>query len=121
MTNKRFRNAIKQNNSYPAADTNSDHTLVIGKIPIRMRKLQVAKQQAKYRKMHEDISARKKFQLKVSNRFEKLLIVETEGIEEEWRAFEEILNISVEETIPKINPKNKQKLMIDSLHDMMEG
>ena len=122
MINKRFRNAVKQSNSYPGTDINSDHTLVIAKIQVRMRKLQVAKQQVKYqlRKIREDISVRKEFQLKVSNRFLKLQIFETEDIEEEWRAFEEVLNISAEETIPKIKLKKKQKWMTDSILDMME-
>ena len=122
MINKRFCNAVKQSNSYPGADINSDHTLVIAKILIRMRKLQVAKQQAKYqlRKLCEDISVRKEFQLKVPNRIEKLQIFETEDIEGEWRSFEQVLNISAEETIPKIKPKKKQKWTTDSILDMME-
>ena len=76
-----------------------------------MRKLQVAKQEAKYqlRKLRKDISVRKEFQLKVSNRFEKLQIFHTEDFEEEWRASDEVLKISAEEMIPKIKPKQKQK------------
>ena len=98
------------NKKYPGADINSDHTLVMAKIRIRMRKLQVAKQQAKYqlRKLREDMKVRQKFKLKVSNRFENLQIFETEDIEEEWRAFEEVLNTSAEETIT------------ESVLDMME-
>ena len=41
-------------------------------------------------------------------------------MEEEWRAFEEVLNTITKETIPKIKPKMKQKWMTKSSLDMME-
>ncbi|XP_037776954.1 craniofacial development protein 2-like [Penaeus monodon] len=79
MINKRFRNAVKQSNSYPGTEINSDHNLVLAKVQIRLQE-----------------------------------------IEEEWRAFEETLYTSVEETIPKIKAKKKQKWMTDFILDMME-
>ena len=87
-----------------------------------MRKLQVVKQQAKYqlRKLSEDITVRQEFKLKLLSRFKSLQISETEDVEDKWRAFEEVLNTSAEETIPKNKPKRKQKWMIESILDMMK-
>ena len=84
MINKRFRNAVKQSNSYPGADINSHHNLVVAKVKIRLRKLQKTKQQAKFQltKLREDHNVRSEFQLKVSKRFEKLQKFETEEVEE---------------------------------------
>lgn len=70
--------------------------------------------------MREDHDVRSEFQLRVSNRFENLQKFESEEIEGEWRAFEEILNKSAEETIPKTKAKKKQKWMTDYILDMME-
>ena len=39
MINKRSRNAVKQSNSYPGAEVNSDRNLVVAKVQIRLRKL----------------------------------------------------------------------------------
>ena len=65
---------MKQSNSYPGADINSDHNLVVAKVQIRLRKLQKTKQRAKFQLQisREDHNVRSEFQLKVSNRFEKL-------------------------------------------------
>ena len=120
MINKRFRNAVKQINSYPGSDINSNHNLVVAKVQVRLRKLQKTKQQAKFQLMtlREDHNFGSEFQLKVSNRFEKLHTFETEEIKEEWRAFGETLNKSAEETIPKTKASKKQKWMTSySRHD----
>ena len=113
---------MKQSNIYPRADITSDHSLVFAKVQIRLRELQVAKQQPSYqlRKLHKDVNVKKEFQLKVLNRFEKLQVFEAEGIEENWGVFEEALSTSAEETIPKVKPKRKQKWMIESIFDMIE-
>ena len=98
MINKRFRNVVKQSNSYPGADINSDHNLVVAKVQIKLCKLQKTKQQAKFQltKLLDDHNARSEFQLKVSKRFEKLQSFETEEIKEGWRAFEETFNKSAD-------------------------
>ena len=122
MINKRFRNAVKQSNSYRGADINGDHNLVVAKVQIRFHKLQKTKQQAKFQltNLREDHSVRSEFQLKVSERFKKLQTAETEKIKKEWRSLEEILNKSAEETIPITKARKKQKWMTDHILDVME-
>ena len=122
MINQRFRNAVKQCCSYPGADINSDHNLVIAKVQLKLRKLQTMKQQPKLqlKRLREDKEVRKQFQIEVSNRFEVLQRCEENDIEEEWCNFEGVLNESAQAIIPKTSRKKKQKWMTNSILDMMD-
>lgn len=122
MINRRFRNGIKQSVSYPGADCGSDHTLVMARLHIRLKKLQTSKQVPKYQinKLREDDNIKNEFYVQVANRYQALEGHTSSDLLEEWNTFKTIINEAAEKTIPKRCKTKKQKWMTDEILDMME-
>jgi len=121
LINKRFRNGIEQSMSYPGADCGSDHTLVMAKLHIKLRKLKVSKQAPKYQlnKLREN-DVKNEFYVQVSNRFQALVDHTPPGLQEELDTFLKVVNEAAEKTIPKRRHRRNQKWMTDEILEMME-
>ena len=110
LTRKRFRNSIKRCKSYPGADCNSDHNLILTKYTIKLKKVQTPKVEPKpdISKLRTDSSIRTNFAIEMRNRFQ---VVEDMDVDTHWGAFKSSINVAVDNTVPKKEKVVKQEWM----------
>ena len=79
MFSERFRNCIKQANTYPGADMNFDHNLVVVKINMKLKRTYATKrsEQLELNLLKEE-TYKNKYNVEVQNIYERLCIEETE-------------------------------------------
>ena len=106
MINERFRNAIKGVRTYPGADCDSDHNLLMSKLCINLRKLKRSKvkPKMKWNALLEDTELKAIFCQKV----------------EERKTLQKALMNSAQECIPKYGMTAKKKWMTSEILDQME-
>jgi len=78
--NRRFRNAIHQAKTYPGADCNSDHNLLVATVEIKMKKVITTKITARRQidMLKKNREIKNTFVLETTNRYE-ILIMEDEN------------------------------------------
>ena len=74
LTNHRFRNAVRSCKTYPGADCNSDHNLLMANIVCKMRKLKKPKiiPSLDLTTLKNDTDIQKRYEVEVNNRFQQL-------------------------------------------------
>ena len=116
---------MKQVKTYPGADIGSDHTPVVLKLNVKLKKLQKKNSRIKL-----DMSSLKsekiksKYVAEVNNRTASLITEEThqydpEKIDNSWESVKNGLNDAAKTALPKKNHEKKQKWMTDDILAMM--
>ena len=116
--NSRFRNAIKSARTYPGADCDTDHILLVCRLQLKLGKM-VAKKSTprpdlKLLRTSKDV--RSQFFDSVAGKYENAVT----GSKDPWTAFEEIVISSTEECVPKAKRIGKQKWMTEEILEKME-
>ena len=127
MIKQRYKNSIKNVQTYPGADVNSDHCLLVAKMKLRLK---IPKKST--RKMQVDLNAlkeeetRKAYAVEVKNRYNILRNEEMEQlpeeseIEQEWRCIKQSIKQAAEEVLPPRKNKKSKEWMTEEILDMME-
>ena len=123
LINKRFKNCVKDVKSYPGADVNSDHNLLIGRVSIKLKKVKKQKGREQYDlNMLKDEESRVTYAVEVKNRYEALAVEEAEQIEEaidkKWENFKESIRDGTK-TLPKTKKKKEEDWMTDKIKDLL--
>lgn len=111
LVRKRFRNALITCKTYPSADCNTDHNLLLAKVKVRLKKQKKNKPVTKVNVLllKNDEELKNRYSIEVKNKFAALQ--EDQTIEEEWQNMKKILVETSEEIIPKNNSRANQKWM----------
>ena len=125
MVNKRYKNGIKDVQTYPGADIQSDHSLIIAKTKFKLKKVKKGKPKEQYDlSMLKTENIRQQYAIEVKNRYEVLNIeevqqTEEEGIETKWNNFKESINEATK-IIPKKDKKKDKDWMNEEIKELMK-
>merc|ERR1712055_623992 len=98
MVKRRFRNCIKDCRTYPGADINSDHCLLVSKMNIKLKRIVKKKGKDQYDlEMFKQENIQQRYAVEVFNRFSLLSSEDgeqndesaEEKIENKWSHFKE--------------------------------
>jgi endonuclease/exonuclease/phosphatase family metal-dependent hydrolase len=120
LVRQRYRNAVKNAGSYPGADIDSDHNLVVMNMQVKLKKLKRRKIVQKWNreKLKEN---RKVFQEEVNVRISQKL-GQGNSVERKWKMLKEAVSISAETYIGFQKGRNPKKPWVteEMLHTMDE-
>ena len=121
LINQRFRNAVKSCKTYPSADCNSDHNLLMATILCKMKKMKKpkAKPNLDLKILKHVVNIQKQYGAEVNNRFEPLGRNENTA-EKDWSQREEVLQNTAEKLLPPISRDRKQRWMNNSILELMK-
>ena len=120
--NRRFRNAIHQAKTYPGADCNSDHNLLVATVEIKMKKVITTKITARRQidMLKNNREIKNTFVLETTNRYEVLSMEdENEDAQQQWNNLQISIEKSTEE-IPTIKEKKNQPWMTEDIFEIMD-
>ena len=74
LVNQRHRNAVRSRKTYPGADCNSDHNLLMAEMVCKMTKLKKRNSKPKLDQtiLKSDFETKERYAVEVKNRFEHL-------------------------------------------------
>ena len=104
---KRWRSSFKAAKTYPGADCDSDHQLLVATMKMRLRKIKRQKKPVRY-----DISKiSDNYRVKVKNQFQCLLDHDHQETspEELWQEIKKVVLEAAEETVPKRKSRKRLK------------
>ena len=116
--NSRFRNAIKSARTYPRADCDTDHILLVCTLQLKLGKVVVKKSTSRpdLKLLWISNDVRSQFFDSVAEKYENAVT----GSKDPWTAFEEIVISSTKECVLKAERIGKQKWMIEEILKKME-
>ena len=119
--NKRFRNAVTQVKTYPGADCNTDHNPVVAEIKIRLKKHQKEKTKVirDINILTENQSIREYFAIKTMNRYEVLMEMEGDDVQQQWTKLQTAVDEACEE-LPKKKRRKKRPWMTENILNLMD-
>ena len=129
MVRKRFSNSVKDCRTYPGADINSDHSLLVSKMNFRLKKIEKRKIKEQYNlDMLKQENIQRKYAVEVRNRFNTLLCEESAQVDEsverrvekKWNCFKESVHEATMECTEKIERKKHKEWMTDEILMCME-
>ena len=119
LVNTRYRNCVKDARSYPGADIDSDHNLVMMKIHIRLKKVIGKKQTLKW-DTDKIKSVRKAFENEIEQEIRNNMR-RTRGVEEKWKTVKEIVVKGAEKHIGyKKRKPTKKPWITDKMRKKMD-
>lgn len=118
--NSRFRNSIIQAKSYPGADCDSDHTLLIAEMGIRLKRLKNSERVVRYdwKAIEEDHRIMEEYQSLLQNRFS--VLNKDQDLISKWEEFKEALTRTAKELVPQETCKKRQQWMRPEILELME-
>ena len=129
MVRRRFSNSVKNCRTFPGADINSDHCLLVSKMNFRLKKIEKRKIKEQYNlDMLKQENIQSKYAVEVRNRFTALLCEETaqsddrdeSRVEKKWNCFKESVHEATKECTEKIERKKHKEWMTDDILKLME-
>ena len=114
MVKHRFRNAVKKSFSYPGADCDSDHNLVLMKIKLFLKKIRKWTQK------------KNRFDLEYLDQFRKCIEEDLElhlrgdNVEMEWNNLKDIILKSAEKNIPKKRANQKKPWITNEILELID-
>ena len=120
LTNHRFRNAVRSCKTYPGADCNSDHNLLMANIVCKMRKLKKPKiiPSLDLTTLKNDTDIQKRYEVEVNNRFQQLTNNDNTA-EEDWNLIEEVFQSTAKQLLPPKPRDKKHKWMTNTILELM--
>ena len=121
IINKRFRNAVTQVKTYPGADCNTDHNSVVAEVKVRLKKHQNEKTKTirEINILTENQSVKERFAIKTMNRYEVLMEMEEENVQQQWAKLQTAVEEACEE-LPKTKRKKKKPWMAENILNLMD-
>lgn len=122
MTKQRFRNQVKQCKTYPGADINSDHNLVIMETQLKYKTLKksrsIKQQNLKMPKIEEK---RIKFENKCHKEFDKnkSKVINSHTTEKRWNIIKETIKCQAREVIGSQRKEAKKPWMTNEIIELI--
>jgi hypothetical protein len=115
---------MKNCHTFPGADINSDHCLLMGKIKIQLKKPKTSEKRPvpDITKL-KDSYVQAQYNIHVRNKYSPLAECEPkteESINKSWKCLKESIHSAAESVLPKANRKHKQKWMTDEIICLMD-
>ena len=127
MTRRRFRNSVKDCRTYPGADINSDHCLLVSKMNFRLKRIKKKVMKENYQlDMLKQKNMQKIYAVEVVNRYNILNNEEIaqeedeERVNRKWSNFKESIEKTTKDWIPKVERKRHKEWMNNDILKMME-
>ena len=121
LIDKRYRNGIKGVRTYPGSDIGSDHNPVVGKIEIRLKKIQREKRaRPNFEKLREPETKEKITRILNRKLKETAQLIANESIEESWQSFKNVINEVQENELGTQKQQAKQRWMTEEILLLME-
>jgi hypothetical protein len=128
LVNKRYRNAVLNCRTYPAADCNTDHILVKARLRIRLKKLCKTTENDNNRLYTSPLKNKdkaKKFRESLQNKTDKIKIGESEeepeSVENIWLLWKSAVIETAEEILKEEKrEKKKKQWMTDEILDLID-
>ena len=123
LVRQRYKRSIKNVKTFPGADCDSDHTPVVAKILLKLKKVQKRSQfRPKWKLDYLVGDTANQFNIKTENRFEVLMKESLSDVEESWQRVKDIMveeaRVVIDEVAPqKATIKKKKAWMNDSILD----
>ncbi|XP_065218893.1 craniofacial development protein 2-like [Planococcus citri] len=109
LINRRYRNALKSVKTYPGADANTDHTLLLAKLKIKLKKVE----KVKPKRFRLELLKNKEISRKVQKTLNKNLREKSNQIDgtvdSGWAAFKEAALQTAEELLRQNGDRRTQK------------
>ena len=99
LVRQRYRNSVKDSRSYPGADIDSDHNLVMAKIAVRLKMNVKRGRRIKKWKLEGIKEKAVNFQTETLKELTKCNSTKDSSVEEDWKQFREAVKRSAEATI----------------------
>ena len=121
ITKQRYRNQILDCKTYPGADMDSDHNLVVMKCRLNFKKIMKKREVKRWdvEKLAE-YEIRKKFQENITSRLKEENSQGESSVEEKWNYMKEGIIKSAEENIGKIKRIARKKWMKKEILEMID-
>ena len=119
LVRQRYRNGVKSSFSYPGADCDSDHNMVMLKMKIRLKKIRQQKREARYDL--SDQQALYQFKEKTDMRMKERKKEERlKDVDEGWKEFKNIIMEEMERNIPKQKTPCRKPWITTEILEMMD-
>src|SRR5207248_3547742 len=109
LVRQRYRNSVKDSRSYPGADIDSDHNLVMAKIAVRLKKKVKSGRRIKKWKLEGIKEKAVNFHDETLKELTKCNNAKNSTMEEDWKQFKEAVKRSAEVTIGYQTAKKAKK------------
>ena len=128
MVKRRFRNCIKDCRTYPGADINSDHCLLVSKMNIKLKRIVKKKGKDQYDlEMFKQENIQQRYAVEVFNRFSLLSSEDgeqndesaEEKIEKKWSHFKEGIHEATKKFVNKKEKKKHKEWMTQEILNLM--
>jgi endonuclease/exonuclease/phosphatase family metal-dependent hydrolase len=111
LVRQRFRNSVKNSRSYPGADADSDHNLVMMTSELRLKRMQTSRRRRKW--CLEELGQKQaQFQAKMDEAIAKRPTSTDGTVEGDWKAFREVVIQSAEAAIGYQKARRAKKTWI---------
>ena len=128
LVRERFRNNVKNVKTYPGADINSDHCLLLAKLRIKIKKVRKSTKTIKYNiDLLKERDYKTRFSVEVKNQFDVLMTEDipqveddTLEIEREWECLKNGIKEAERKVLPKKSKKKDKEWMTNEILDLME-
>ena len=119
--NKRFRNAVTQVKTYPGADCNTDHNPVVAEVKVRLKKHQNEKKKTirVINILKENQSIKECSVIKTMNRYEVLMEMEGEDVQQLWTKLQTAVEEACDE-LHKMKRRKKKPWMTENILKLMD-
>ena len=127
MTRRRFRNSVKDCRTYPGADINSDHCLLVSKMNFRLKKIKKKEIKEQYDlEMLKQENIQKLYAVEVVNRYNILSHEEpaqeetdAECVDRKWNNFKESIHKTTKDWVRKTERKRHKEWMNEDILKMI--
>ena len=98
LVKQRYRNSVKNSRTYPGADANTDHNLVMANIKLKLKKIRRAKKVRRW--CLKDLGRKKAlFQEEVQKEISKDIECKDESVEMGWERLKEAIKTGAEKVL----------------------
>ena len=128
MTRRRYRNSVKDCRTYPGADINSDHCLLVSRMNFRLKKIKKKEMKDQYDlEILKQENIQKRYAVEVVNRFTILSQeeppqeeTEVEGVDRKWNNFKESIHKTTKDLVRKTERKRHKEWMTGDILKLIE-
>ena len=128
MVRRRFSNSVKDCRTYPGADINSDHCLLVSKMNFRLKKIEKRKIKEQYdMNMLKQEEIQEKYAVSVRNRYSALVCEEVPQVESDemrldrkWNCFKESIHTATRECTSKMERSKHKEWMTEEILNKIE-
>lgn len=118
MINKRFRNAVRYAKTYPGADVNSDHSLLVVGLQVRLRRAATPTARKVNLRLLKVQEVEQKVSERINSSVMELDVSTVDNVDHAWSGFKDAINSVAKEHLGEL-AQHKQEWMTDAILELM--